>query len=59
MAELDIGKTTVSDLSGFKDYSVTTKELDTAETGETFWDNFDWGKWLGYYKKIPELTGIK
>lgn len=57
MAETDIGKTTVSNLTdAISDYSVDTKQTEGAlDQEETFFDNTKWTQWFGYYKQIPEL----
>lgn len=57
MAELDVGQTTVTDMTGgVKDYSVDTRTTDAAmDQKETYWDNSKASQYLGYYKEIPEL----
>ena len=57
MAELDIAKSTTTDLSGnVSDFSVASQTPDSAGAqGETYWDYSDAAENLGYYKAIPEL----
>lgn len=58
MAELDISKSTITDMTGaVKDYSVSQGQLDPAhnQQKETFYDYPDSSEYLGYYKTIPEL----
>lgn len=56
MGTFDINKAEASDSSAFTDYSVDTKQTDGGN--ELRWTNTDWGKYLGYYKKIPELRAV-
>lgn len=56
MAELDISKSTTTDLAGsVSDVNVATKTPDQESAGEAYWDFPDAGKHLGYYKTIPEI----
>jgi len=57
MADLDIRKTTTTSMdAAVKDFSVSYKIIDEAgDQEETYWDNINWAKYLGYYKTIPEL----
>jgi len=57
MAEHDITQTTYTSMdTRVTDYSVTPMTIDAAgEQKETYWDNFKWSQYLGYYKTIPEL----
>jgi len=58
MTELDIAKTTTTDLDGAgTEYSVSAETLDSATTDETFYDFPNASEYLGYYKTIPELKG--
>ena len=58
MPETDIGSAVASDLTNaIKDFSVDSATTDAATgVGETRWDNTEFSKYLGYYKKIPELA---
>lgn len=57
MGEYNISNTTVTDLKGtIKDFSIGTRQLDSVNaSGDTFYDNPDFIKYLSYYKSIPEL----
>src|SRR3990167_5916464 len=58
MAEYDMGNTTTTDMSSaVKDVTIGARVPDAqgAHTGEIVWDFPDSGKYLGYYKEIPEL----
>ena len=58
MSQLDIAKTTTTDLTGtVTDYSVTSQNLDSPGDmqTETWYDFPNSGEYLGYYKTIPEL----
>jgi len=58
MPELDIGKTTTTDLdTEVSDYSVSPKATDYADAGdkETTYEFPKASEYIGYYKNIPEL----
>ena len=57
MAELDIGKSTYTDMTNLSnfDYSVDSVSLDTAQKDETIYTFPKARKYMGYYKTIPEL----
>lgn len=57
MAQTDVGKTTTTDMNtAVDDYSVSHASIDESDGNiETFYDNPNWGEYLGYYKQIPEL----
>lgn len=56
MGEHDLNQTTTTQLDGsVKDFSVKYESIDESNNKETFWENPDWAKYLGYYKSIPEL----
>lgn len=57
MAELDLGRTTITDLDNVQDdFSVDLAQTDgVGDQKETEYVNFNWSQQLGYYKKIPEL----
>jgi len=57
MPETDIGSAVASDLANATtDYSIDEISLDSpSPTGKTRYDNTNRRKWLGYYKKTPEL----
>lgn len=58
MADLDIGQTTITNLTGrVEDFSVSSQTLDssTMVAGEYWWDYPKSAEYLGYYKSIPEL----
>ena len=57
MASTDIQQTTQTDLAGkVTDYSVTSGRIDQAGGNEeTYWDNTNFEKYLGYYYSIPEF----
>ena len=57
MAELDIGETITTDMTGqMVDYSVDAATTDAAGEGkETRYTNSNWSKQLGYFRTIPEL----
>jgi len=56
MAELDITKTEYTDMrTKVEDYSVSSKTIDEAVQKETYYDNPNFKKYLGYFKQIPEL----
>lgn len=60
MGELNIDNAVASGLTNAVDnYSVNTSTTDAA-TGheETSWFNTNWSQWLGYYRKIPELSSV-
>jgi len=49
----------VSSTNAQDDYSVDSATTDGAtDQEETTWMNTNWGTWLGYYKKIPELASV-
>jgi|ETNvirnome_2_300_1030623.scaffolds.fasta_scaffold02244_4 hypothetical protein len=58
MPETDIGNADYGDFKNtITDYSITPESTDNADDQkETYYDNCDWSKWFGYYKKIPELA---
>ena len=57
MAELDISKTTTTDMKGtIEEFSVDSQLPDAqGEQKEVFWDYPDASANLGYYKEIPEI----
>ena len=58
MSQLDIAKTTTTDLTGtVTDYTVSSQTLDSPGDmqTETWYDFPNSGEYLGYYKTIPEL----
>jgi hypothetical protein len=57
MPETDIGSVQASDVDSLvQDYSVDPQTTDGATGDNEFtWQMADWERWLGYYKKIPEL----
>ena len=57
MPETDIGQATASNLKdAVKDFSVDAISTDAAGDQKEFtWQSVNWTKYLGYYKKIPEL----
>ena len=57
MADTDIAQAVASDLTNIiTDYEVKPASLDGAkDQKETTWQMTEWSKYLGYYKKIPEL----
>lgn len=57
MGDMNLSAATASDLANAQpDFSVSPAITDAAgEQKETRWVNSDWSKYLGYYKKIPEL----
>lgn len=58
MPETDIGNADYGNFNGTsQDFSVASARTDGAqESKETEWINTNWSKYLGYYKKIPELA---
>lgn len=58
MAEQDLRQATTTDLTNADiDYDVKHQALDSpSDSQETTWTNTDFDKWMGYYKKIPELN---
>ena len=60
MGELNITNAEASDLTNaVEDYSVSPSQTDGAsEQKKTRWINSNWAQWLGYYKKIPELSSV-
>lgn len=58
MAENKIDSMVASDLTkAVEDFSVPQESTDApGGHGEFRWTNDNWGKWLGYFKKIPELN---
>ena len=57
MPQTDIGSATASNLTGaMTSFSVAPATTDGATGyGETTYQMTNWEKWLGFYKKIPEL----
>src|SRR3990167_1957531 len=58
MAEYNINQSSTTSMNtAVKDYSVTNRYTDGVSeyTDETYYDNANARKWLGYYKSIPEL----
>lgn len=56
MAATDIQQVTSTTLdTSVTDYSVQLQNLESAESDEYYYYNPNWSKYLGYYKKIPEL----
>ena len=60
MGELNINNAEASNLTdAITDYSVDTSTTDAAtDQKETEWQNANWTQWLGYYRKIPELSSV-
>ena len=57
MTENDIRTTTTTDLSSMQETSVASVQLDSPlDSQETTWDSPDFSKWMGYYKKNPQLN---
>ncbi len=54
---LDIGKTTLSDMENVvKDITIAAKSTEGAgDQEETEYFNYNWTKWFGIYKTIPEV----
>ena len=58
MATTDINSA-IASVNSIADYSVDSENTDAATNQkETTWMNTDWAEWLGYYKKIPELSSV-
>lgn len=60
MSELNISPVTYTNMKGtVKDFSVNPSNIDSAgNQAETYWDNVNWNKNLGYYKTIPEVHQV-
>ena len=58
MPDTNIGSADYGNFEGtIQDWSVTPMQTDGPEVvGETYYDNANWSKYLGYYKTIPELA---
>lgn len=58
MSDLNLNNTTLTNLANtVPDFTVPLENTDGTNStpGETTWYNSNWPKYLGYYKKIPEL----
>ncbi len=56
MASTDIQQVASTTLdTSVTDYAVQLQNLESAESDEFYYYNPNWSKYLGYYKKIPEL----
>lgn len=55
MANLDVGQTTTTTLTGNTEYTVGHETPDNVHAGEQWYDFPEAAEYLGYYKKIPEL----
>jgi hypothetical protein len=57
MAQFNISSSTTTSMdSSVSNFSVDSKTIDKPfDDQETFYDNTNWTKYLGYYKSIPEL----